>query len=153
MIFLTYRLEALSEEAIKLVNEHYVRSCGLSVRELRVLRCIDDHPAITPGGIVAFTYLEKSLVSRILNLLIKQGLVRRSVSPSDARQFNLVVTAKGHKLRAHADEVGKTLEDVMLAPLDAAERRALSDVLEKMTRWVTGEGMSAELAARFHTKG
>lgn len=148
MIFLTYKLESLSEEAIGLVNDHYVQSCGLNVRELRVLRCIDDSPAITPSGVVAQAYMEKSLVSRILNLLIKQGLVRRAVSADDARQFNLSITPKGRKLRAHADEVGKILEDVMLAPLSHTERQALSELLEKMSVWVKGDGMSAELAKR-----
>lgn len=152
MIFLTYKLESLSEEAIRLVNDHYVQSCGLNVRELRVLRCIDDNPAITPSGVVTYTYMEKSLVSRMLNLLIKQGLVRRAVSADDARQFNLSATPKGHRLRAHADEVGAILEGVMLAPLETAERQAFAQSVEKLTAWVKGEGMSAELAKRLEDK-
>lgn len=142
MIFITYQLDSLSVEAIRVANERYRKVCGLDVRELRVLRCIDDNPDITPGGLLALTYLEKSLISKILGILVKLDLVQRAVNARDARQFNLNVTAAGHALRLRADKFGDELEEQLLSPLEPAERKALSQSLGTLIAWVKQGGLT-----------
>ncbi len=46
----TYRLDVLSIGAIRMANEVYEAQCGLTVRDLRSLRLVDDNPDTSPSA-------------------------------------------------------------------------------------------------------
>jgi DNA-binding MarR family transcriptional regulator len=137
---LTYRLDTLSSSAIEMANEVYVRSCGLNVRELRILRLTDDNPGITFSDLAAQTRFERSLTSRLLSKLSKEGLIRRTIGKKDARQFNLHTTAKGHGLCEKLAVIAGEMEEHLLSPLSVAEREALHSSIQKLIEWVDGDG-------------
>lgn len=136
---LTYRMDTLSSSAIGMANEVYVQCCGLNVRELRILRLIDDNPGITFSNLAAETRFERSLTSRLLSKLIKERLIRRSIGKSDARQFNLHTTARGREVCGKATQVAGVVEEYFLTPLTAAERESLNSCIQKLTEWVDGD--------------
>lgn len=137
---LTYRMDTLSSSAIDMANEVYVRCCGLNVRELRILRLTDDNPGITFSDLAAETRFERSLTSRLLSKLIKDGLIRRTIGKEDARQFNLHTTTKGREMCGKATQVAGEVEEHFLTPLSAAERETLDSCVQKLTEWVDGGG-------------
>jgi len=137
---LTYRIDTLSSRAIDMANEVYVQCCGLDVRELRILRLTDDNPGITFSDLAAETRFERSLTSRLLSKLIKDGLIRRTIGKKDARQFNLHTTAKGSETCGKATQIADEMEEHFLAPLSAAERKTLNSCVQKLTEWVNGGG-------------
>jgi DNA-binding MarR family transcriptional regulator len=144
--YLTYRIDVLSTGAIRMANAIYEERCGLGVRELRVLRLVDDQPGITFSELVEQTKLERSLTSRLLNKLIRDGLVQRELAREDARQFKLKTTKAGVKRRKAASVVGEALERHLLKPLSDAQRETLIASLEILTEWVYGDA-GRELAA------
>ena len=138
--YLTYRLDSLTAEAIRMANEVYERECGFPVRDLRILRLVDDNPGITFSELATEAKLERSLTSRILTKLIDKGLIRRKLVKNDARQFNLSTTAKGHEIRNAASVFGDAMERHLLQPLSDREREMLFTCLRKLTAWVYGDG-------------
>jgi len=137
--YLTYRLDVLSTGAIRMANEVYTASCGLEVRELRILRLIDDNPGITFSDLTEETRFERSLASRLLNGLLREGLVDRENSATDARVFHLRTTAIGRERRRLATRIGQKLEAHLLKPLSEAQRAALFETVELLTDWVYGD--------------
>jgi DNA-binding MarR family transcriptional regulator len=137
--YLTYRLDVLSTGAIRMANEVYVARCGLEVRELRVLRLIDDNPGITFSDLIEETRFERSLASRLLNGLLREGLVERENSAADARVFHLRTTAAGRARRRLAARIGEKLETQLLRPLSEPQWAALFETIELLTDWVYGD--------------
>jgi len=137
---LTYRMDTLSSSAIEMANEVYVQCCGLNVRELRILRLVDDNAGITFSDLAAETRFERSLTSRLLSKLIKDGLIRRAIGKEDARQFNLHTTAKGREMCGKATKIAGEVEEHFLSPLTAAERDTLDACIRKLSEWVDGGG-------------
>ncbi len=137
---LNFRLDILSSEAMKSVDEIYRRECGLDVRHLRVLRLIGYQPGITFSLVTAQARLERALTSRIVTTLTGKGLVRRQMSDADARQFHLHLTARGEAVRTQAGTLGEQLEQLFLTPLTAEERTMLFACLDKLTAWVRQGG-------------
>lgn len=135
---LTYKLASISEDAIGGAETLFRNRFGLDVRTLRVLRLIDDRPGTTFTELAARTKFERSATSRILAQLIREGLVKRRIDADDARHFRLQATAKGKALRARADPLTDELEALMLAPLEAEERRRFVETLDKLNDWVAG---------------
>jgi DNA-binding MarR family transcriptional regulator len=137
--YLTYRLDIVSTEAIRIANDIYTRDCGLGVRQLRVLRLVDDNPGITFSDLIEETRFERSLVSRLLNELLQEGLIERTNSETDARVFHLRTTKSGQKRRDVATRIGQKLEPHLLKPLTEAQRTALFDAIDVLTDWVYGD--------------
>jgi DNA-binding MarR family transcriptional regulator len=145
---LTYTLATIADDAIKSGTQLFEQRIGLDVYHVRILRLIDDSPGITFTQLASQTRLERTATSRILQRLIKSGLVVRANNETDARQFHLTATPEGCRLRLKSDPLTKDLEDLMLQPLNDTERVAFLNTLDKINGWVTS-GYRAAAARRF----
>jgi len=137
--YLTYRLDVLSIGAIRVANDVYVAGCGLAVRDLRVLRLVDDNPGITFSDLIEKTKFDRSLVSRLLNGLLRDGLIERWNSADDARVFHLRTTEAGKKRRRLAAKIGQKIETLVLKPLSKSQRASLLESIELLTAWIYGD--------------
>lgn len=136
---LTYRLNIVAQEAISANDEIFLEKTGCRIRDLRVLRLIDDNPGTTFAEIAKITGFERSLTSRIIQSLISCGLIERENSPDDARVFMLSTTEKGKLTRKIGRQVSDRLEVILTDPLSTQELRALNDILTRLGNWVTSE--------------
>lgn len=136
---LTYRLNIVAQEAIQANDEIFLSETGCRVRDLRVLRLIDDHPGTTFAEIAKTTGFDRSLTSRIIQNLIGAGLIERENSSEDARVFLLSTTPKGKEVRQVARRLSDRLEVILTDPLSAQEMRAFNEILARLGAWVTSE--------------
>lgn len=143
---LTYRLNIVAQEAITANDAIFVRETGCRIRELRVLRLIDDKPGTTFAEIAKSTGFERSLTSRIIQTLLGACLIARENSSEDARVFLLSTTEKGKEVRQTARRLSDRLEVILTDPLSAQELRALNDILARLGNWVTSEEYRAALS-------
>jgi DNA-binding MarR family transcriptional regulator len=143
---LTYRLELVAQEAIRANDEIFLRETGLRIRELRVLRLIDDTPGTTFAEIAKATGLERSLTSRIIRTLLGNGLIERENSIEDARVFLLRTTARGQNIRRIARQLSDRLETILTHPLSEQELATLDGILERLGNWISSERYRAALA-------
>lgn len=142
---LTYRLNIVAEQAITANDDIFLRETGCRIRDLRVLRLIDDTPGTTFAEIAKITGFERSLTSRIIQNLIGAGLIERQNSTEDARVFMLSTTPRGKEVRQIARQVSDRLEVILTDPLSTQELRALNDILARLGHWVTSEDYRAAL--------
>jgi DNA-binding MarR family transcriptional regulator len=136
---LTYLLEVIADEAIAGNDAIFLRELGCSIREIRVLRIVDDNPGITFVEIWEKSGLERSLTSRILQKLIGDGLLFRTSSGTDARKYHLSTTPKGQELRQRGRVMSDALEALLLAPFSPADRTRLFDQIERLGSWVRSD--------------
>jgi DNA-binding MarR family transcriptional regulator len=148
---LTYRLNLVAEQAITANDGIFLRETGCRIREIRVLRLIDDMPGTTFAEIAKITGFERSLTSRIIQNLIGGGLIMRQNSPEDARVFMLSTTQRGKEVRQMAKQVSDRLELILTDPLSAQDLRALNDILARLGQWVISEDYRAALQAELDT--
>lgn len=136
---LTYKLNIVAQEAILANDGIFLRETGCRIRDLRVLRLIDDQPGTTFAEIAKATGFERSLTSRIIQVLLSSGLIERQNSAEDARVFKLSTTEKGKATRQIARALSDRLEVVLTDPLSVQELRALNEILARLGAWVTSE--------------
>jgi DNA-binding MarR family transcriptional regulator len=130
--FLTFKLDLIKSEMISRANVTYKSAYGLDVRLLRVLRLICDEPGITATSVGVQTLIEKTVLSKLLAVLIERKLIRRTIHPEDARHFELWPTAAGTRVRRDSNELGMQLEHDMLSTLSSREREQLNRIADKL---------------------
>lgn len=136
---LTYKLNIVAQQAISANDAIFMKETGCRIRDLRVLRLIDDTPGTTFAEIAKITGFDRSLTSRIIQNLISDGLIERENSSQDARVFMLSTTEKGKEIRQVARRLSDRLEVILTDPLSAQELRAFNDILARLGNWVTSE--------------
>lgn len=86
----------------------------------------------------AALHLPKSTLTSLIDRLEKEALVKRVLSPRDRRSYSLALGARGPEFlrlyTAYQEEIGGRI----LAALDAAERRQLLALLEKVAAAMEG---------------
>lgn len=144
---LTFRLDVLAAQVINANDDIFVRDIGVTIRELRVLRLIDDHPGITFIDICRVTGIERSLASRIIRRLLGLGFIRRDNSTGDGRRYELSTTKLGRERRLLARALSDRLEDILCRPLDRDDLARLKDILDRLALWVGSPAYRDALAA------
>jgi homoprotocatechuate degradation regulator HpaR len=84
-----------------------LREHGLTEQQWRVIRVLADNDNIDAGEVAARSYLLAPSLTRILQFLEKQGLVRRTADDNDQRRSVLHLTRKGRQV---FDSVGPDSE-------------------------------------------
>ena len=124
--YITITLDVVNERLKSVGSELYQRECGVSLRELRLLRFIGNEPGLTLTGLIEKSFLEKTLASKAITGLVKRGFVVRSIGPVDARHVCLELTDAGVDTVMNAEQIGQ-------AGL-AAFREALTDEEHELFR-------------------
>lgn len=148
---LTYHLETLANNAISANDPLFVKKLGCNIREMRILRLIDDHPGIEFNEIMRVSGLDRSLVSRLIRSLLDKALILRVNSTEDARRYGLFTTASGKTCRQLGRELSNTAEALLVQPLEPVEVEQLKEMLSKLLSWVRSEEYQSGVQALYES--
>ena len=76
----------------------FVKTDGLTLRQLAVLHVVQANPGQSVAPIAETLSIQKPAVTRAIDALEAQGLVRRARSPSDRREIAVSITIEGRDL-------------------------------------------------------
>lgn len=149
--------------AIRRFNRFYTRKIGVleqqllqspfSLTEARVLFELAHRDGALAKEIGTELGLDAGYLSRIVQAFTEQGLITRKPVPSDRRQFELALTAKGKQTfsrleRASQQEVGKMIERL---PGDGGQR--LVDAMTTIERLLGDTAERPAVTLRMHRPG
>lgn len=154
--YMTLRLDALNSMAKQLGSRSHEAALGLTLREVRLLLLIQEHPGLSVSELVARSFLERTLVSKGVTQLCQLGLAERRADARDARQIGLRLTRKGQTAARTASAIARTGIEGMLSVLTPQEREIFEGALEKMTAKVQSDldaALQADAVANAKTTG
>ncbi len=88
--------------------------------------------SVNQRSIEKYLYLSNPGVSKIISFLENAGYVRRDPDPRDARSYLLSATEQGEKFARVLNQAVLESDDRIMAPLDAAERKTMMDLLARI---------------------
>ncbi|MDZ4366488.1 MAG: helix-turn-helix domain-containing GNAT family N-acetyltransferase [Afipia sp.] len=150
-------------DTIRRFNRFYTRKIGVleqhllespfTLTEARVLFELAHRDGALAKEIGSELGLDPGYLSRIVQDFTEQGLITRKPVPSDRRQFELALTAKGKQAfsrleRASRQEVGKMIEAL---PGDGGQR--LADAMTTIERLLGDADTRPEVTLRTHRPG
>lgn len=101
----------------------------LSVPEWRVLACLMDSEGLTVGHLAAMALMKQPRITKVLDRMERDGLVRRRVMPGDRRRVSVRLTAAGRARVRPVLAAAKAHEAELLAAFSAAERDIIKAAL------------------------
>ena len=119
----------------KALDAELVRAHGLPLSSYEVLLFLADAPGgrLRMSELADGVLLSRSGLTRLVDRMEREGLLRRERCEDDARGYHAAITRKGRELfgrarRTHLDGV----RERFLSQLSAGELRALADIWEKV---------------------
>ena len=130
--FLPYILSKVSNNISRIIAETYKNKFALSVTEWRIMAVLGELPGSSADEVSFRTQVEKSLISRALQKLLKRELVSRQVDEKDRRRHNLSLTEAGKDIYNEIVPVSYEYESLLLECLSDDERDQLDRLLNKL---------------------
>jgi len=105
---------------------------GMRLKAYMALGYIRDHPGTTQQELENGLWMDANTVVLILNELEAAQFSVRRRDPQDRRRHLVELTAAGRHAIERADKARETLEEEILAPLSAEERKTLTTLVERV---------------------
>ena len=115
---------------------------GMRLKPYMTLAHLRDHPGTTQQELESALFMDANMVVLILNELEAREFVVRKRDPQDRRRHIVEITPAGRRALEKADKAREALEDELLAPLSADERRTLKRLVERVLEGVWAEARS-----------
>jgi DNA-binding MarR family transcriptional regulator len=131
---IAYRINYVANFYVGPLVAHMEKNHRLTRPEWIVLFCLTQQPRLNAQQISIVTGRPKTSVAAAVNLLQKKKLIMRKTDAADSRRRVLHLTDAGRAL--YKSIIGEFVarEKEMLAGLDAAERRQLLQLFDKIIR-------------------
>ncbi len=130
--YLPYRLSVASNAVSGLIARAYQDRFALSVPQWRVICVLAEDGDLTQGQIVARTMMDKVMVSRAAQGLLKRHLVERSDHEADGRSHVLALTKEGAGLHVEIAPLALAYEAALIAGLAPDEVALLKRLLSRL---------------------
>ena len=131
--FAPYLLNRIMGRYNATLREDFRRQ-GLTIPQVRALAVLSVMDGVTVNDLAVYTVIEQSTLSRTLDALEAQGLVRREQADTDSRVRKVFLTGEGRVEFARAWPPMHDAFEAMFDGIDDAEYAALISTLTKMLK-------------------
>jgi DNA-binding MarR family transcriptional regulator len=104
----------------------------VTVAEWVILREMFDGDVTSPSVLAAMTGLTRGAVSKLIDRLLRKGLVTRAEAAGDRRFQDIALTADGRAIVPRLAEIADENDGEFFCHLSARERESLVGVLKKL---------------------
>jgi DNA-binding MarR family transcriptional regulator len=123
---------------LKLLNRDEKLCYGLTWPQAFTVEALAAQGELTMSDLGAKMGVAVSTATRILDLLVRDGLVERKTGEHDRRQVLIALSEKGRDLARKLAVCREKAIGAMLAPLSAAKKKALLEAMETIKGVVAG---------------
>ena len=130
--FAPYRLSILSNRISDLIAATYKDRFALSITEWRIMAVLGEYPRVSGEEVSVKTQIEKSILSRAIQKLLKRHLLERSIDKKDRRRQVLTLSHLGLDIYQQIVPLSLQHEEKILACFNQKERDQFSAYLDRL---------------------
>ena len=129
--YLLFLLEQASHALSAEFHEH-LRRRGVAVTMWRVLASLVGNPGETVTGLAASCLMQQPTMTKLLDRMVRDGMVSRTQDARDRRVVRIDLTARGQKLAAELVDVASRHEAQVLVHHPLVDEAGLKELLRGM---------------------
>ncbi len=99
--------------------------------QITALFLVDDHPGVRPSQIADVLMRDRPATGRIIDRLVRDGVIERRTDPADLRAQALFITEKGHALSQEIREIIRQQEAEFFDFIAPEDRPAFMRMLKR----------------------
>ena len=119
-----------------------VQSLGLASMHIRALRIIKKNEPCTANILAQKSGRDKAQITRLVNLLVEEGLIIREANPEDKRSQLLLLSQSGNQTYAQLQKVGEVATQIMYEGISVKDREDFERISKQIIENVSGATQS-----------
>ena len=133
-----YQIHLTAQLARNRINRK-LKPLGIATEQLTILAFLHKYPELSQNDLGKKVGKDKTTVTRMLEALVKKGLIRKVSDRNDRRAFLIYLTPRGEEILEAALPISKTVTEEYHRLLDDDERNHLLNALEKIQEFCLKE--------------
>jgi DNA-binding MarR family transcriptional regulator len=121
---------AVASRSVVAIYRPLLEPMGLTHPKYLVMLALWEHEPVKVKDLSGMLQLDSATLSPLLKKLESMGLIRRERDPNDERSLAIVLTSKGHDLRAEAEKIPPAILARLGLPLE--DLIAMREVLKRV---------------------
>jgi len=126
------------QQQIHTVMEDALRPLSLSLSQYNVLKTLETASAVTGAELARKAFVTPQTMHTILTTMERKGLLARSAIVGNSKSFNIVITPRGGKVLADAENALGTVFDTANKALMPEEHAELGRLLQQLALGLKG---------------
>ncbi|ACZ89521.1 MarR family winged helix-turn-helix transcriptional regulator [Streptosporangium roseum] len=114
------------------IVDQALAQAGVRRYHYKLLATLEEYGPGSQAALGRRTRIDRSDMVAIVNDLVERQLLERAPDPEDRRRNIITITAAGRGQLTRLDRLVAAAQDEFLAPLPAADRRTLVDLLTRL---------------------
>jgi DNA-binding MarR family transcriptional regulator len=107
-------------------------SLGITVDQWLIMNVVNEDPELSQQEIAEKVFKDNASVTRIIELLVQKGYMKRDVSKNDGRRTSLSISAKGRNLMYKAEKVVRSYRKTALRSISERDLNSLNKIVNKI---------------------
>ena len=128
-----YRTLGLTVRLLRSRLDRALQSVGLRLGQFQVMRLLWESDGLTPRELSDRLGVEMPTVTRTIQRMVRDGLVRREAHPADARSVRIFLAPHAHEVEKAVAAILASETEASMAGFSVAERELLVSFLERMS--------------------
>lgn len=117
-----------------------LKPLGIGHKQAKMLRYLAKNPEGSHADLARHTITDPAATGRIVDILVKRGLVIQKAHRTDRRAWVLFLSPKGRVLAKKIEIAYRKTAATLMAPLTVRERVALLGIFNKLTAALSSKG-------------
>lgn len=115
-------------------SQRNVRKAGynITIDQWLILKSVAENPDITQNDISKIVFKDSASITRIIQLLVSSGYLKREVHLADRRRVSLTLTESGKKITIEVNEIAKQNRAAALKDIDQQKIEEMKALLRKI---------------------
>ena len=115
-------------------SQRNVRKAGydITIDQWLILKSVAENPDITQNDISKIVFKDSASITRIIQLLVNAGYLKREIYAADRRRVNLTLTESGKKITIDVNEIAKQNRAAALKDVDQQSIEEMKALLQKI---------------------
>ncbi|PIE44913.1 MAG: MarR family transcriptional regulator [Gammaproteobacteria bacterium] len=132
--FLPYKINILGKRISDSLSMIYSTEFTISIAQWQVLVWLNTYENLYAKDLSAYTYMDKTQVSRLINQLEQRGLIQRRAGEQDQRTQRLALTQDGKALLNKIIPKAIEWENSLIESLSQTDYHNLMTAMEKLEK-------------------
>ena len=124
---------------LKMVNS--LKSLRFGPKQAVVLVCATKYGSISSAKLADLTLSDPAAISRSIDILAKHGLMRRKVSSTYRRTWQLILTREGKQAAGKVKEILNSVAKDVFGILSLSEQKYLVSLLSRLIENTVGDNI------------
>ncbi len=128
-----YTIEKAIKQYKRYAQDQFDQKVGdITVDQALILHFVEQYPELSQSQIAALVFKDKASVTRIIELLKKNGYLKREINNKDRRKYSLKLTNKAKQILFKLKKIRNQNRTIALDGISAEQLSQLSATLNKL---------------------